>query len=666
MSMEIACRSGVLGWRVQATRELAFVGREEELEVFRAALRGEGCSVLYVHGPGGIGKSALLRMFAREAAAVGRAVTSVDGRIAALSPAAFEAEAERVLRDARAVLLVDAFEQVQGLEGWLWEGVLPRVPMGALVVIAGRFPPDMRWRADPGWEGALQVLALRGLKLADAHALLDFSDVPHELREPVLAFAGGHPLALRLEAAAVRNGTSSRHDVVAALLDQVVGQVPSAAHRRALEVCAHAYVTTEDLLRAVLPDDADALFQWLRRLPYVESSGLGLFPHDVVREVLETDFRWRDSPAYADMHDRIHAYLADKIRTAADPDVPGAVGALFYLHRVDGPNAVVRDAHRESEIREDVLRAGDTDMLRHLAAEGETSAFWAQRRPESFRIYRRAATGEPVACCAWLCLPKLDEEELAADPVVAAAWAHARATAPLRPCEQLTVGRVWLLPSGRDDAQVAELITRRLIGNCLRTDLMAWSYIAQWDPSPDSVERFRHLGMPDVAEKPQQGQPAYSLFAHDWRAAPASAWLERLNRPPVTDTYAAGAKLVVLSRAEFTEAVKKALRQISRLDALAASPLTRTRLVTERSGQDPATALHDLLRQAIDGLRDDPRSVKFHRTLSATFLSGTPTQQLAAEKLGLPFTTFRRHLTGGIERVCADLWHCELYGGVTP
>ncbi|MDP4503152.1 ATP-binding protein, partial [Nonomuraea turcica] len=137
------------------------MGREEELAVFDAALYGGGCSVLYVHGPGGIGKSALLRRFAHEAALAGRPVSTVDGRTLEPSPAAFEAEAGLVLRDADAVLVVDGFERIQGLEGWLRERFLPRVPMGALVVIAGRYPPDMRWQADPGWAGALKVLPLR-------------------------------------------------------------------------------------------------------------------------------------------------------------------------------------------------------------------------------------------------------------------------------------------------------------------------------------------------------------------------------------------------------------------------------------------------------------------------------------------------------------------------
>jgi hypothetical protein len=158
----------------------------------------------------------------------------------------------------------------------------------------------------------------------------------------------------------------------------------------------------------------------------------------------------------------------------------------------------------------------------------------------------------------------------------------------------------------------------------------------------------------------------HTLFVHDWRAVPVQAWLERMNHLFVGGSpdgpSAARADLAVLSQAEFAEEVRKALRQLSRPDVLAASPLTRTRLIAERAGQDPAAALGDLLRQAIDDLREDPRSVKFHRALCATFLRGTPTQELAAEQLRLPFTTYRRHLTRGIEHVYAVLWRRELYG----
>ncbi|MBP2703856.1 ATP-binding protein [Microbispora sp. RL4-1S] len=674
--------SGTLGGRLRAARATAFVGRGEELAVFNAALNGGGCGVLYVHGPGGIGKSALLRRFAHEAAVAGRPVSTVDGRMLEPSAAAFEAEAGPVLRDPDAVLLVDAFERIQGLEGWLRERFLPRMPLGALTVIAGRCPPDLRWRADPGWAAALEVLPLGDLRAEDAQALLDSCGVPAESREPLPAFAGGHPLALLLGAAvAVKDGGAGRRwtpdqDVVATLLDQLVGEPPSAAHRHALDICAHAHTTTEGLLRAALPEDAGPLFRWLRRLPFVESSSLGLHPHDLVRKVLEADLRWRDPDGYAVMHDRVHTHLAERVRTASDADVPGAVAALLYLNRGDGAPADFPGRPDEGEFQEEAARQEDLGTLLRVAtaaggaASAACAAFWARRLPEAFRLYRRTETGEPVAFSAWLRPAEPDEQELAADPVVAAAWAHARATTPLRSGEHLAVGRLWTLPTYQGDSQVTALIRWRLIGDCLRAERMAWSYIAIQGPGHTWVAPLRRYGMRDLAERPRLGDEPYTLFAHDWRAVPAQAWLARMNRRlaqgPGDGPRAATAELAVPSEAEFAEAVRKALRLLPRPGALAASPLTRTRLVAERAGQDPATALGDLLRRAIDALREDPRAVKFHRALSVTFLSGTPTQELAAERLGLPFTTYRRHLTAGVERVCADLWHRELYGTGAP
>ena len=469
---------------LRTARARAFVGREQELATFRSALHDGDPSVLYVHGPGGVGKSALLRRFAEEAAAAGRPVATVDGRTLDPSPAAFEAEAGPVLREERAVLLVDTFERCQGLEGWLRERFLPRVPVGALVVVAGRSPLDVRWQADPGWAEALTVIRLRDLAPADAKALLDARGVAPDLREPLLAFAGGHPLALSLGAAVAIKDQQARdrwapsQDVVATLLEQLIGEVPSPAHRRALEVCAHAYTTTEELLRAALPEDAGPLFAWLRQLPFVESNDCGVFPHDVVREALEADLRWRDPQGYAAMHDRIHGHLATVVRTAAEPDVLQAVGALLHLHRAKGTNAGSRTSQGEGEIQEDPFQPADADALRRLAGlvGNEESAawvaYWLARQPGGFRVYRRTETAEPVAFSAWLCLEESDEKDFAADPITAAAWAHARATAPPRAGEYVAVGRTWVLPAYRGDSPVTDLIHWRAVACCLRA--AAW------------------------------------------------------------------------------------------------------------------------------------------------------------------------------------------------
>ncbi|MFH8411228.1 AAA family ATPase [Streptomyces sp. NPDC018019] len=58
--------------RLQAARQRAFAGRKQELAAFEEA-PGTGGRVLFLHGPGGIGKSALLGRFAQRAAAADRA-----------------------------------------------------------------------------------------------------------------------------------------------------------------------------------------------------------------------------------------------------------------------------------------------------------------------------------------------------------------------------------------------------------------------------------------------------------------------------------------------------------------------------------------------------------------------------------------------------------------
>ncbi|WP_031165232.1 hypothetical protein [Streptomyces durhamensis] len=82
--------------------------------------------------------------------------------------------------------------------------------------------------------------------------------------------------------------------------------MPTAAHRRALEVAAQSYSTSEELLTAVLPEeDAHLLFSWLRDLPFMESTHRGLHPHDTARETLAADLRRRAPDALVTMRQRL-------------------------------------------------------------------------------------------------------------------------------------------------------------------------------------------------------------------------------------------------------------------------------------------------------------------------------------------------------------------------
>ena len=110
----------------------------------------------------------------------------------------------------------------------------------------------------------------------------------------------------------------------------------------------------------------------------------------------------------------------------------------------------------------------------------------------------------------------------------------------------------------------------------------------------------------------------------------------------------------------FAEAVRQALRDYTRPEALASGSLRSSRMLRGLpDARARGTALQALLRSAVDELRAHPRDVKLHRAIWHTYIEPLPTQEVVAERLGLPFSTYRHHLARGIERITRVLWHRE-------
>jgi len=663
---------GRLERRLRSARDRYFRGRAAELELFRSALDSgsagqESFAVLFLHGPGGVGKSALLRRFADEARAAGRRVVEVDGRSVEPSPAAFETEAGAALVDDRVVLLVDTFELCAGLEGWLRDRFLPRVRHGVLVVLAGRRPPAGEWRVDPAWIDALEVVRLGDLTSVDARALLDVRRVPAGLQDTVLAFAGGHPLALSL-AAEVAAGDASgsvswapTRDVVDHLLGALVGELPGPLHRQALETCAHARETTEELLRAVLPSDSPAMFGWLAELPYVEAGRHGLFPHDVVRDTLEADLRWRDPAGYAAMHRRLRAHLLGKARAATGRDVLPASGAFNYLRRHGGVMSHLYGS-KHGEVYEEPTSPSDRAALLELtrtrwADSTDLVAYWLDRQPEAFRSYRLSRTGELVSFLAWLRITDADTAAIEVDPVVRAAWRHSNRAGAVRPGEHVAVSRFMVYSrEQRPPSPGHDLFQQRILANMLHARGLAWSYLVTavpdyWEPIFTYID-YHRAATPAV--------DGYTLFGHDWRAVPLETWLDVMESWELfglpTSPDAREPEVVVTTRPAFDAAVREVLAA-RRPEDLAANPLLRSRMVLRRSrGDNAARVLRGLVSESVQSLRTVPREVKLHRVLVSTFFHDAPTRDAAARRLDLPPSTYHRHLRAGIERVCDLLW----------
>ena len=687
--------SSALSDRLRRSRHDGFVGREEELALLRGALEGEHLPfhVAFVHGPGGIGKTSLLEEVAWVAAASGAAVARVDGEDVAPTPEAATPEAAgAALRTAleaagqgRRVLLVDTYEALAPVDEWFRATFCASLDADVLVVVAGRAGPSVAWRSDPGWRDELAVLPLRNLAPDEAAAYLRAEGVEEDSREAALAFTHGHPLALALVAAHVRQRPGAPFkpaeapDVVGALLERFVREEPDPTRRAALEGAALVRTTTEPLLGAMLQavgasGGTHGAFGWLRGLHFAETEPAGLRLHDLAREVIAADLRWRDPDRYDALHAAARRFYTGRLlRPPPRTPIHHTLGDYAFLYRgnplVRPFFAQLRGAWREAGHRAaSALREGDRVALVAMTArhEGEASAavltHWLDRRPEAVEVFR-SASGEPAGYLLTLRLGDAEAMDLEVDPGLAAA---SGAAGPLRGGEQAVVFRFWMDADAHQGVSaVQSLVFASTVRTYLTTPGLAVSLLCTSEPELwGPVLTFAGLRpAPEAAF--ETGGHAVSAFAHDWRAEPPEAWLDALAErvPQMGAPPAPRDPLVVLSQEAFGEAVREALRGYARPHRLRTSPLLQSRLVRAASAQgdeaDRIDALRHLIADAASPLAAGPREAPYHRALVAAYLDPAPSQMLAAERIGVPFSTFRRHLGRAVEHVVAELWRRE-------
>lgn len=685
--------------RLAAARHGRFVGRRAELELFRSALLAEPppFAVLHLYGPGGIGKTSLLREYARIAGEAGTPVVRIDARNIDPSPPgilrairhALSLDDECSISDAwppSSVLLIDTYEALASLDGWLRETFLPQLPAGTLIVIAGRNLPDPTWLTDLAWGPLTRALPVRNLRPEESNAYLTTRGIPASRHESVLAFTHGHPLALALITDVIERGEDlaefdpkGEPDVVRVLLERLVHDVPSILHRRALNICVLAWATTEELLAAVLDiEDARPLFDWLRRLSFIEDGPFGLFPHDLAREVLGEDLRWRNPSGRRELSSRLASSLHDWFQRSHGVEQQRVWFDLLYLYR-HNPTfrpyfdwSALGSAYAESAVPAD--HDAIVAMVRqHYGDESATIArHWLNSQPDRFLIYRSVG-GDRFGFMAHIELRRATPAEIAVDPAATTALAFANRHGPVHPGEEIVYLRFWM------SREIGQGVSPALNLTAINASIywtthpkLAWTFIAIADP--DFLEpHFTSIHMWRSPEADfEVGGRQFGVFTHDWRVEPALAWL-RIKAGLASDSQGEPepntphTPAIVLSDEQHIRAVRQALRDFGRLDALARNPLARTRLIINVAHDDPPEeALQRLLRDAVGTLASSPRDLKFHRALWHTYIEPAPTQELAAELLALPFNTYRYHLARGIERVSAWLRQCEESAGASP
>lgn len=670
--------------RLDAASRRQFVGRSAELELFRAALQDDPppFAVLHVHGPGGIGKTTLLREFARLAVEANRAVVALDARYLEITPAGVLhglCDALGLTRhdafppvDAwpeRTVLLLDTFELLAPLDAWLRDVLLPQLPERALVVIAGRGRPSADWRADSRWAAITRIVPIDNLDREASAAFLSVRGVPVAQQGRIVSVTRGHPLALALAADAVLGASHDETfhlerspELVNVLMERMVERAPDAEHRQALAVAAIAYTTTEGMLAEVLgPQRGAACFEWLRGLTFMQQGTHGLFPHALVRDVLDTDLRWRDPDSYWKLQRRVLAYLERHRRSATGSQPARTHLETMFAHR-HHPGMkpyfaweTLEQAYAESLDASEAQAV--VDMVRRH--EGEVSAriaaHWLAIQPGAFLGFRDA-DGSLCGFMANLELHGLSPADHAADPGVRSVMSYIERSNPLSAGDAVLHLRFWMDSEDYHAVSPAiNLTAAHALARWLTHPRLAWSFVTFsnpdfWAPHFESVGIARAI----EADFEVDGR-RYGLFAHDWRAEPVAEWQakRRAMVPAAVDSPASAE----LPREAFDRAVRQALRDYTRTAQLAGNPLLACIPSDPRSGQADPKRLQALLREALASLEANPKDLPLHRALWHTYFEPEATQERVAELLDLPFSTYRYHLTRGIGRISDWLRH---------
>jgi hypothetical protein len=701
--------------RLIAARHARFVGRRGELSLFESALQSESLPffVLHIFGPGGVGKTTLLQEFALTAERSGAKALYLDARHVDASPDVFikilgaalghnNGASIPDLLDAapqRTVILIDTYETLTPLDGWLRTNFLPQLPDTVLTVLAGRNPPNIAWQGDSGWQDLVRVISLRNLSQEESRAFLNKRGLPADHQQGILEFTHGHPLALSLVVEVFsQRGHIGLHpeespDVVKTLMERFVQEVPGPAHRAALEACALVRVTTEALLGEMLgmpvsgsaSEGVHTLFEWLRELSFVESSAEGIFPHDLARETLTTDLRWRNPDWYVELHNRARKYYTDHLSQTSGLTQQRLMLDTVFLHR---DNAVIRsffDWKTTGGMIPYSMEDSDLPALEKMVEkhEGKESAgraaHWLRRFPQNVTVWRDHE-GIPLGFVSSLPLHELGEEDEQFDPAVKSTRAYLTNHASLRANEIAVFFRFWMdadLYQGISPIQ--SLIFIQVAKQYLVTPNLAFTFFPCADPDFwISILSYAELTRLPAADFQVSGKH-YGIYGHDWRVMPPAAWIARLAEKEVGVTGQAASPppsepVIFLSREDFVNAVKQALQEFARPGGLAGNPLLRSRLVSQESGtgfgesdvlsgeavSKRSEVLKSKIKEAGESLRRHPRDEKLFRAIDQTYFHPAPTQESAAELLDLPFSTYRRHLTSGVQRLTEILWRQEV------
>jgi hypothetical protein len=324
----------------------------------------------------------LLQAFAHEAERTGRRIAAVDGHSFGATPqslvtalsADHSADIQELISELnqdRSLVLLDTFEELEHLTGFLQQRLLPYLNTSVRIVIAGRRPLVLSWRRADGWPKIVRLLPLEGFSVSESHFYLARRGLSAKLIDQVVTATGGNPLALSLAADivsqfGVRDFTASSpwrlaaRSLVSRLLSEAAGDPALVS---ALEACSVVRVFDEATLSAITSEaDVDGAFDRLCRLSIIRPSTHGLMLHEHVRAIIAQDLAWRRPLHHQTLRKRALDHFRERLRTSPREERTWQIAECFFLWS----NALIQETFFGSDGADNVTvdPAVDVDMTK--------------------------------------------------------------------------------------------------------------------------------------------------------------------------------------------------------------------------------------------------------------------------------------------------------------
>jgi hypothetical protein len=678
---------------VRTMEERLFVGRERETETFLLWLGSAGTvpQFLNVFGPGGVGKTALLNAFRRIAshqgwpvvmAGGGNFLPTPEGLLQSLAGPDVK-NAIGHLNQVQPLIMLDAFEELVELVGYLEDEFLPSLDAGVRLLIAGRHPLHTVWSSGAPWHKLVRPLSLGSLTAQESRDYLSRRGLSDPtLVRAVLTAAGGHPLSLSLATDMVLQfrvldltRAPAWRLVTHSLAEEFIKEVADPELRIVLQACAVLRQFDEATLAAVSGAGIGKAFDLLCRLSVVRPSDHGLMLHEDVRRILGQDLRWRLPERYQELRVRAHSYYRTRARSAPPEERGWLLSERFFLwendliHRFffaegDAGEVLVtvgREEDREAILEvEDVWKGhvapglGATEYGRPYDEAADRAWLEGLLRFPGLRVrVARDRHGQEIGFSIAIPVCRETLDPLTRNPI-------------LEPVLRayMTQEVLSALPSKPEDTRTLFLLRPRSIGEqretaqaMLMRDVFGLLAGGGVYLTASAIVREKALletlgfnRLPSEKTWMCFTQEPWEGFVLDLLSGNVETWLEAImdgRRPPR-----------VLPREELERELQVALGHWQDDDWLAASTLSEmVAIPSDELDRSGAQEVRDMINRALDQARSkaEPDQRLAYRALDLAYFQKRVSHEGAAERLAVSRSTFYRLLKRGVQGLARAL-----------